>query len=545
MDKDETGRFMNRQTWRDWLWLALLGLLVQAFWAWRIQHPTYFDAYYYTVNAQQIAQGEGLTEPVIWQYLDEPESIPKPSFTYWMPLTSFLGALGYRLVDSFRGAQLPFWLLAGLLPLLSYSISWRFSPARWQARTAALFTMAGGYYAAYWVQPSTFVFFAWVGAGCLLAIAWAQERQRWGFWFLAGLLAGAAHLTRADGLLLLGVGGLIWLWSGREIFRARRHSQKEFPLARSSYAGWIINGGLLMAGYLLVMGWWFYRTWLLTGRALSPVGAETVFLTTYDDIFAFNRHFDLQGYLAWGWSNILQSKLEASWLSLQTFVGVVGITGFSLFVIIGWWRLGRDRPEPERYVLRTFLRPYTLLAILLFVVMSLVFTFPGQRGSLLHSSTALWPWSMALAAAGTGYMVDWFAARRRNWKPAGARLFFAITFTILIFFITFIVSGSQPLSVEEGQLYHQIGRDLPAGSVVMVGSPADFYYHTGLPALVVPNEDPAGMWAAAQKFNATHLILTADSPRPLRDLYSGVEFYAVEPVREYAEGVRLFRFIED
>jgi len=70
MDKDETGRFMNRQTWRDWLWLALLGLLVQAFWAWRIQHPTYFDAYYYTVNAQQIAQGEGLTEPVIWQYLD-------------------------------------------------------------------------------------------------------------------------------------------------------------------------------------------------------------------------------------------------------------------------------------------------------------------------------------------------------------------------------------------------------------------------------------------------------------------------------------------
>ena len=224
---------------------------------------------------------------------------------------------------------------------------------------------------------------------------------------------------------------------------------------------------------------------------------------------------------------------------------MVGLTAFSFFVVVGWWQLGRDRPARERKALRAFLRPFTLLVVLLFVVMSLLFTFPGQRGSLLHSSTALWPWSMALAAAGIGLTVDWIAARRRHWNPAMARRFFAVTFTILVFFITLVVSGEQPLNVAEGEIYTQIGRDLPAGSVVMVGSPPDFYYHTGLPAVVVPNEHPAGMLAAAQKFGATHLLLTDNLPRPLRDLYNGADVAQVEPVRDYAQGMRLFRFVYD
>ncbi|MEZ4646314.1 MAG: hypothetical protein R3E31_26920 [Chloroflexota bacterium] len=51
----------DRQTYRDFLWIALLGLAVQGFWALRLQHPSYFDAYYYTDNAQRLADGDGLT----------------------------------------------------------------------------------------------------------------------------------------------------------------------------------------------------------------------------------------------------------------------------------------------------------------------------------------------------------------------------------------------------------------------------------------------------------------------------------------------------
>ena len=115
----------DKTTRRDLLWIALLGLCVQAFWAWRLQHPSYFDAYYYTTNAQRLAEGHGFTEEIIWQYLDDPQGLPTPSFTYWMPLPALLGAAGYTLTGTFRGAQLPFWLLAGLLPWLGYAISWR------------------------------------------------------------------------------------------------------------------------------------------------------------------------------------------------------------------------------------------------------------------------------------------------------------------------------------------------------------------------------------------------------------------------------------
>ncbi|MBE2225374.1 MAG: hypothetical protein IAF02_27810, partial [Anaerolineae bacterium] len=83
----------DRQTRRDLLWITLVALVVQAFWALRITHPTYFDAFYYTTNAQRLAEGYGFTQEVIWQYLDQPESLPVPSFTYWMPLPAMIAAV--------------------------------------------------------------------------------------------------------------------------------------------------------------------------------------------------------------------------------------------------------------------------------------------------------------------------------------------------------------------------------------------------------------------------------------------------------------------
>ena len=527
---------MDRQTKRDWLWLAVLGLLVQAFWAARLAHPSYFDAYYYTIGGQQLATGQGFTEPVIWQYLDDPAGLPKPSHTYWMPLTSMVAAAGYWVHDSFRGAQLPFWLMAGLLPLLSYAISRRFSAERWQARTAARFTMAGGYYAAYWNQPSTFVLFAWVGGGCLFALALAQARQRGAYWLVAGVLAGLAHLTRADGLVLLAVALWVWLLGVRDVWRAQTGQPR---LA--------LQGGqllLLLAGYLLVMGGWFYRTWLLSGRVLSTVGTQTIFLTDYNDLFAYNRQFDLAGYLAWGWGNILRSKLDGLWLSLQTYVGVVGLTAFSFFVVVGWLRVGQGRTAPERVAIRRFLRPVSWYALALFIAMSLIFTFPGGRGSLLHSSTALWPWSMALAAAGIGLSVDWIAARRSHWNPQVAKRFFAVTFVLLVFMISLAVSGGQPLREAEGAVYAEIGAALPAGSIVMSGSAPNFYYHTGLMSIVTPNEPPAGVLAAARQFGADYLLLDPDRPPPLAGLYAGEVSLPELVLRQtYPGGFQLYQIL--
>lgn len=513
---------------REWWWIILLGLIVQAFWALRLQHPAYFDAYYYTTNAQRLAEGYGFTEEIIWQYLDEPQGLPTPSHTYWMPLTSMIAAAGYALSDSFRAAQVPFWLMAGLLPLLGYTISWQLFKKRRLARVAALFTMAGGYYTAYWVQPTTFVLFAWVGGGCLLALAMARRQAlsdaanaRW--WLLAGLAAGLAHLTRADGLLILGVAGLMWLLQARDRWR----EQGNFPWR---------GGALLAVGYFLVMAPWLYRTWTVTGQPLSTVGSQTVFLTVYDDVFSYGRQFNLQQYLAWGWRNILTSKLEAIWLALQTYAVVIGLTVFSFFAVQAWV-VSRRRVAGQRY-----LQAATWYAVILFVAMTLVFTFPGQRGSLLHSSTALWPWAMALVPAGIEYSVDWIAARRPRWRPETAKRFFHVSFLLMAFAISVAVASTQPLRRELAMLYLDVGGILPQNAIVMTGDPPGLHYHTGLAAIATPNEPPQVMLQVARQFDATHLLMDPDMPAPLTELYEGEDrSVSLELVRDFGDGFRLYR----
>lgn len=486
----------------DWLLLALISLLVQAFWASRLDHPAYMDAYYYTTNGQRLAAGEGWTETIIWQYLDEPTSVPAPSHTYWMPLTSLLTAAGYRLSDTFRGAQLPFWLMTGLLPLLSYTISRHLSGERWQAWTAALFTAAGGFFAVNWNQPETFAPFAWAGGLCLLFLALAQQQLRPHYWLLAGLTAGLAHLTRADGLLLLVVAFLLL-------------ASQAIPNPQSKISNLLLHTLWLLAGYLLITAGWFWHTNQVIGRPLSTVGTQTLFLTTYDDLFAYGRSFNLSSYLAWGWANIARSKLEALWLAGQTFIAVFGLIFLTPFILMAWLRLAR-RPATN-----LFLRPLTYYTLFLLIAMSLLFTFPGQRGGLFHSGAALWPWFMALAPAGLSLAVDWTAARLPHWQPERAKRTFAALFVIIAFLLSFVIGLGRLQPDPTAAAYQDMAAHLPPTAVVMVGDPPGFYYHTGRSALSVPNEPLDVLLQVAGRYHATHLLIDDNHPVPLHDLYTG------------------------
>lgn len=480
----------------DWIWIILLGLLVQGVWAVRLDHPSYMDAYYYTNGGRTLAQGQGFTDWVVWQFLDGAEQIPTPSHTYWMPLPSILAAVGYWVVDDFRAAQLPFWLLAGLLPWLSFMISSGLSGERWQAWMAGLLTAWGGYYASYLSQPTTFAVYAWVGTLCLVCLGMGQGS--WKFWLSAGIFAGLAHLTRADGLLFLAVGaGIVLLPQG------------VFPVGkgRSRFGGIV----WLILGYLLVMAPWFARNILVMGKPLSSAGTQTIFLTNYDDLFAYNRTFNWQSYLAWGWQNIWRSKLEALWLAVQTFIAVSGMIFLSPLILVGWIR---ERANP-------LIRPLSWYTLLLGGVMVLLFTLPSGRGSLLHSSIAIWPWMMPLAAQGLGLILDWRGKNGNLIRIERDKRVYAGMSVIIGFIVSWITASGHPLRNEEGLILEEFGRNLPAGTVVMLPDSPMFYYHTGLPAINVPNESPEVLLELAEKFQATYLILDKDRPAPLNGVYTG------------------------
>ncbi|MEW5987027.1 MAG: glycosyltransferase family 39 protein [Chloroflexota bacterium] len=549
--RDDKSKIQNPKSKMDWLWLALIGLAVQGLWAWRLTRPTYLDAYYYATNGRRLAAGYGFTEEVIWQFLDEPAGLPTPSHTYWTPLPSLLAAAGYKLSGGFRGAQLPFWLLAGLLPLLAYTISHQLAGERWQAWTAALLTAAGGYYSPLWNQPETFAPFAWAGGLCLLALAWASTGQHGYYWLAAGLTAGLAHLTRADGALLLIVGLAVWLVASGRWQVAKSQSKIQNPKSKILW---------LLGGYLLIMAPWFWRNWIVLGRLLPTAGAQTLFLTTYDDIFAYGRSLTLDSFLAWGWGNILRSRLNGLWTAVQTFVAVNGLIFLTPFILWGWaggkgageqgnrWQVASGRwqsqskiQNPKSKIQKGFLRPLTWYSLALFLTMSLLFTFPGERGGLFHSSVALWPWFMALAALGLSRAVEWTAARRPHWRPQRARRNFAALFVG----IAFVLSAALGLSRQsnEGQVtaYTRIGALLPADAVVMVGDAPAFHYHTGLAAVSLPNEPPHILLEAADRYGVGYLILDEDHPRLLTGLYSGNEQVAAVHFWQEFDGVKLYR----
>lgn len=519
----------------DWMLVAFIGLLVQTFWVWQLEQPSYMDAFYYATNGQRLADGYGFSELVIWQFLDDPVGIPTPSHTYWMPLPSLLAAAGYSLRDDFTGGQLAFWLLAGLLPLLAYIISWRLVGQRWQAWVAAIFTTVAGYYAAFLGQPSTFAPFAWAGGSCLLALGLAAsnsstreliqpnegikpktKRKHW--WLVAGVTAGFAHLTRADGSLLLLVACLIWLIEAWGLWKRRRDQPEHMSLSETSVVlsyKLFSHFALLISGYFLVMGWWFIRNWIVLGRPLSTAGMQSIFLTTYDDLFAYGRVIGLQSFLDWGWSNIILSRIQGSWLAIQTLIAIPGLIFLVPFILVAFIHLYR------RLSSRYLLRPLLFYTLTLFLSAALVFTFPGTRGSLFHSSIALWPWTTALAAAGIGLSVDLAADRLSHWQPERAKRIFSGLFILVALILTIFVSQYRISPPEEPEIYREVSQIVPATSVVMAGNAPALHYFTGLPAVSVPNEAVEVMLQAADRYGVTHLLLNENRPRPLDDVYQG------------------------
>jgi hypothetical protein len=538
--------------------IALIGLAVQGFWVWQVTEPTYMDSYYYATNGQRLAAGKGFTELVIWQYLDSPDSLPVPSHTYWMPLPSMIAAAGYAIWNDFRGAQLLFWLLGGLLPLLTYAICFLLRGERWQNWVAALFTVAGGYYAAFLAQPTTFAPFAWAGATCLLftglaisnSRSWINvsdsfqkfiTRQR--LWlFLAGIVAGIAHLARADGLLLLIIAILIWLFHERmsrdEPGDGKSDDNDRESLSESTEVSLTAGLLLILAGYLVIMGIWLFRNWSTTGFPLPAGGTQSLFLTSYDDLFAYGRELDFSSFIEWGWINIFMSRLQGLSINLQTYFAVVGLIFLAPFVIIGFIRSYRNSDQ------QSLLRPVFWYAISLFLIMSLLFTFPGTRGSLFHSSVALWPWSMALAALGIGTSIDWVSKRLSHWQPEKAKLRFSAMFVIIAFLLSFVISWPRSQIREDSDLFRQIANDLPEDAVVMAGNAPSVHYHTGRAAINVPNEPPDVLVEVAERYGASYLILDENRPQPLVDLYHGKENHPGIKLIEIFESIKLYQLDE-
>ncbi len=505
---------------RAYLTLFLITVAFRLATALPLTYAGYMDASYAMHVAENLARGRGFVEDVLWNYLDHPMGLPHPSNLYWMPLPSILIAPFYALFGvSYRVAQIPFIVLSSLLPLITFYISHKIFRRDDYAWTAALFTTFSGFYTIYWVSPDNFTPFALTASLCLWFIARGLEHTRARDFFIAGIFAGVSHLSRADGVLLLAIAPLALLGSRFEV----RGSRTTHHASRITHHVSLLTFTFLL-GYLFTMLPWFARNTLTLGAPLPSAGTKTLWLTSYDELFRFADDLTLQRYLDWGIGNIVGSKLRAAGINFLVIAFGALQVFLAPFAFIGLWQARR----------RIELLPFLLYAPLLYLAMTLAFTFPSMRGSTLHSSAALLPFLAAVAPRGIDASVEWVARRRRTWNIAQAARVFRFGFVALALFLAvylyalgvFPIGGGSsdiPLwnlrDIEYAEIARWLDAHARADDVVMTADPPAFYNASHRRSIVIPTDSIEAILRAAQKYNARYLVLQFDHPKPLNEVY--------------------------
>lgn len=473
---------------RELIMLFLAGLVFNLGIAWFQHAPGYMDADYYFAGGLRLVRGQGFTETYLWNYLDNPQSLPHPSHAYWFPLASMLAAAGMLIAgqQTFWAARAGFILAAALVPPVTALLAFQITSRRETAYAAGLLAVFSGYHAPFMPTTDNFSIFMLFGGAFFLTF----RRQEKAAPFLLGLLAGLMNLARVDGLLWFGVGVLglvmIWLWTH----------------PRPAISAIIIPLMLFSAGYALLMGPWMARNLSIWGTPLSPAGGKVLWMTRYDDTFAWPAsRINLQNWLAAGWRLALDGRLNALKLNAINTIGAQAAFLLFPFILIGLHALRKD--------LRVRLAVFAWLV--LFLVMSVVLPFAGSRGSFFHAGAALQPvWFMA-AVVGVETFALKFRDRRLSITPQIFRVGLVFGMAILTLYLAYVAIFTNDWDqfqrkyqrVEAMLVQH---RAQPTDAILVANAPG-YYVVSNRPSLIVPDENLASVRALASKFGAKFLVL--------------------------------------
>lgn len=486
-------------TWRNYLLLALLGLLVATLVAAFQPSPGYMDADYYFSGGLQLAAGHGFTEPYLWNYLDNPVGLPHPSNAYWMPLASLLAAAGAALLGpaSWFAARAGFLLVAAMIPPVTAALAWSYSSRRDLALTSGLLAVFPAFYLPFLPVTDTFGVYMLLGGLFFLVLNRKSSALNP---LLLGLIAGLMHLARADGLL--------WLLVA---FLAVILVLPKPPLRRFSYLFSFLL--LTLAGYLLVMTPWFIRNYHAFGAPLAPGSSKTFWLTSYDQLFGYPAgQITFSAWLNSGLLAISRARLWALGLNLSTMLSVQGEVILLPLAGLGLWHMRRDQRVQLAVV----------AWVCIFAAMTLGFPFAGARGGLFHSGASVQVVWWALAPIGLDQIIAW-GSRVRTWNPVRSGKVFRAGLVTAAAIITGVIFLVRVVGVEGGLVWGQennaynhissmlVSEGMTGQSIVMVANPPGFYLASGSPAIALPDGDVHTLLEVANRYGAKYVVLESGS----------------------------------
>jgi hypothetical protein len=473
--------------------LIVAGGIVRLAYARHTPGPFPVDAIYYSDVAESLATGRGMVIDYAWIYAREVESLPMPAMGYWMPgMSLYLAAWFAVLGPGFQAGQ-----LAGIgLGLVLIALTW------WAGRELTGKDEAGLLGAAIAAADPHLVLFSTTtdavllqGALLVAALVCLQKALRDDSrWLIgAGLLAGAAHLTRNDSLLIVPVAGLCALWA----WRKGQYRPRWLDLAY--FAG----------PYALVLGPWLIRNMLVFGSAQPEGMLRLAYLTDYSDLF----RMDLSAITAEQW-------LEAR----DGWAGVLGYGARQLYGMTRWLLVGGLSAvvlaaAPYLLVRRPLgALPGLLMLAGLAVIYAFMFPELGRKGSFASSAIAVFPLVFAAAGGGLWAMGEWV---RKRWGLNRRTLVVGIaTAVLLVHTVTLanssLIRGYQLAQADPYALMEEVLRSFfaatqPSDRAVLTDDPWHMHRITGRPCLQMPTDDFATVKALAGRFDARFCAVTGST----------------------------------
>lgn len=525
------GRLRRRAEAHPFVVLGLLALAVRLATMPLVPAPGYMDACYYYGVAERLYHGHGFTENVIWSYLTPPASLEHPADPYWMPLQSLAIRASFALFgESFRAAQVPGAIFSSALCLLAAWCAWDLTRSRRCLWWTGLFAIFSGFWFPHWVNSDYIALYGLVGAGALV-LTYRALRDNPRFFVPAGVCAGLAYLTRGHGLLFAAVMPVCWLLVRR--MEPGRHTNSGL---------WLVAG---LAAALLTVSPWLVYFHIVHGAAPSPV-LKLAFQRDFNDLYFYAQPIDLSYFLNrtcpspdWGLWPLAKSKLVALWMNLDLWARPA-LFFLAPFLVVGF--LGRSLWR------RVELLPFWIYSVGFYLIISLVFTLPGIRGTTFHVAGALLPFVLPVALIGLDTTLEWLGRRfRLDAIEERRRIYTLFAFAGAVVLSAIWTEGTARFWRAHDDAYHaiavKVAPQVPQGKAVMVMDPPAYYYAARRPAVVIASDGPAAAAAAARRYNVCFLILEARGVPP-----TFVRFYQTnaagspdwQPAGEPLPGVRLF-----
>jgi hypothetical protein len=511
--------------------IGLLALIVRLATMPLVPAPGYMDACYYYGIAERLYHGHGFTENVIWSYLSPPATLEHPADPYWMPLQSLAVWASFAVFgENFRAAQVPGALFSSALCMLAAWCAWDLTRSRRCLWWSGLFAIFSGFWFLHWVNSDYIALYGLTGAGAL-ALTYRALRDDARFFVPAGVCAGLAYLTRGHGLLFAAAMPVAWLLAGCMGPGRRAHSSR-----------WLIAG---MAAALLTASPWLVYFHIAHGASPSPV-LKLAFQRDFNDLYFYAQPLDLGYFLNrsspspdWGLWPLVKSKLIALGMNLDLWARPA-LFFLAPFLVVGLLARSTWR--------RVELLPFWIYSVGFYLLISLVFTFPGIRGTTFHVAGALLPFVLPMALAGFDTALEWLGRRfRPDALEERRRVYTLFAFAGAVALSAIWTAGTARFWRAHDEAYRAIAANVasrvPPGRAVMVMDPPAYYYAARRPAVVIASDGPVPSAAAARRYNVEFLVLEARGVPPIF-----VRFYETnaagspdwQPAGEPLPGVKLF-----